>query len=125
MCPSTLPLTTALFAKLTRSPFTVPLTSTFWPKTQQVPTDYALHSHSFAGGQRQSKPGLSLLIALVALSLPSFGLERRHQDFLIVPASETVDDTLFALATMLAQFGVCRSIAAELGRRRECAFRAQ
>jgi Putative zinc-finger len=55
---------------------------------------------------RQSKPGLSLLIALVALSLPSFGLERRHQDFIIVPASETVDDTLLAAGKTVRVEGV-------------------
>ncbi len=43
---------------------------------------------------RLRQPGLRLLIMLLALSLPSFALERRHGDFVTVPASETVDDTL-------------------------------
>lgn len=55
---------------------------------------------------RQSKPGLCLLIALLALSLPSFGLERRHQDLIIVPASETVDDTLLAVGKSVRVEGV-------------------
>jgi hypothetical protein len=32
---------------------------------------------------------------LLALSLPSFALERRHAQFVTVAANETVDDTLF------------------------------
>jgi Putative zinc-finger len=55
---------------------------------------------------RQSKPGLSLLIALVALSSPSFGLETRHHDFIIVPASETVDDTLLAAGKTVRVEGI-------------------
>ena len=55
---------------------------------------------------RQSKPGLCLLIALLALRLPSFGLERRHQDFIIVPTSETIDDTLLAAGKTVRVEGV-------------------
>jgi predicted anti-sigma-YlaC factor YlaD len=45
---------------------------------------------------RLRQPGLRLLIVLLTLSLPSFALERRHGEFVTVPASETVDDTLLA-----------------------------
>jgi len=55
---------------------------------------------------RQSKPGLGLLIALLTLSLPSFALERRHQDFITVPASETVDDSLLAVGKTVRVEGV-------------------
>jgi hypothetical protein len=55
---------------------------------------------------RQSKPGLCLLIALLMLSLPSFALERRHQDFITVPASETVDDSLLAVGKTVRVEGV-------------------
>jgi cytoskeletal protein CcmA (bactofilin family) len=43
---------------------------------------------------RGPQPGLHLLIVLLALSLPSFALERRHGEFVTVAANETVDDTL-------------------------------
>ena len=55
---------------------------------------------------RQSKPGLCLLIVLLTLSLPSFALERRHQDFITVPASETIDDTLLAAGNTVRVEGV-------------------
>jgi cytoskeletal protein CcmA (bactofilin family) len=45
---------------------------------------------------RLHQPGLRLLIVLLALSLPGFGLERRHSEFVTVAANETVDDTLLA-----------------------------
>jgi len=45
---------------------------------------------------RLRQPGLRLLIVLLAMSLPTFALEPRHGDFVSVPASETVDDTLLA-----------------------------
>ena len=43
---------------------------------------------------RPRQPGLCLLIGLLALSFPGFGLEVRHRDFVTVAANETVDDTL-------------------------------
>ena len=43
---------------------------------------------------RPRQPGLRLLIVLLALALPGFGLEVRHRDFVTVAANETVDDTL-------------------------------
>ena len=53
-----------------------------------------------------SQPGLRLLIVLLVLSLPSFALERRHGDFVTVPASETVDDTLVAAGNTVRVEGV-------------------
>ena len=55
---------------------------------------------------RQSKPGLGLLIVLLMLSLPGFGLERRHQDLVTVPAHETIDDTLLVAAKTVRVEGV-------------------
>lgn len=43
---------------------------------------------------RLSKPGLGVLTVLLALSLPSSALDRRHGEFVTVAANETVDDTL-------------------------------
>ncbi|HLB89624.1 MAG TPA: zf-HC2 domain-containing protein, partial [Terriglobales bacterium] len=48
------------------------------------------------GRGRLPQPGVRLLIVLLALSLPSFGLERRHGGVVTVAANETVDDTLLA-----------------------------
>jgi hypothetical protein len=45
---------------------------------------------------RLRQPGLRLLIVLLALSLPSFALDRRHGEFITVAANETLDDTLLA-----------------------------
>ena len=55
---------------------------------------------------RLRQPGLRLLIMLIVLSLPSFALERRHADFVTVPSSETVDDTLAAAANTVRVEGV-------------------
>ena len=52
------------------------------------------------------QPGLRLLIVLLALSLPSSALERRHSEFVTVPASETVDDTLWAAGNTVRVEGV-------------------
>jgi cytoskeletal protein CcmA (bactofilin family) len=46
--------------------------------------------------RRLHQSGLHLLIVLLTLSLPSFGLDRRHGEFVTVAANETVDDTLLA-----------------------------
>ena len=51
-------------------------------------------------------PGLGLLIVLLLLSLPSSALERRHAEFVTVPASETVDDTLLASGNTVRVEGV-------------------
>jgi hypothetical protein len=56
--------------------------------------------------RRQSNPGLCLLIALLAFALPTFGLERRHDDFVTVPATETVNDTLLAVGKTVRVEGV-------------------
>jgi hypothetical protein len=57
---------------------------------------------------RRRQPGLRLLIviAMLALSLPGFGLELRHSDFVNVAANETVDDTLVATANTVRVEGV-------------------
>jgi hypothetical protein len=55
---------------------------------------------------RLRQPGLRLLIVLLMLSLPSFALERRHGEFVTVPASETVDDTLLASGNTVRVEGV-------------------
>jgi hypothetical protein len=52
------------------------------------------------------QPGLRLLIVLLALSLPGFGLEQRHSDFVSVAANETVDDTLLATGNIVRVEGV-------------------
>src|ERR1700730_1770582 len=51
-------------------------------------------------------PGLHLLIVLLTLSLSSFAMERRHGEFVTVPASETVDDTLLATGNTVRVEGV-------------------
>jgi len=55
---------------------------------------------------RLHQPGLRLLIVLLALSLPSFALERRHAEFVTVAANETVDDTLLAAGNTVRVEGV-------------------
>jgi hypothetical protein len=52
------------------------------------------------------QPGLRLLIVLLAFSLPGFGLEQRHSDFVNVAANETVDDTLLATGNIVRVEGV-------------------
>jgi cytoskeletal protein CcmA (bactofilin family) len=52
------------------------------------------------------QPGLHLLMVVLALSLPSFALERRHGEFVRVAANETVDDTLVAAANTVRVEGV-------------------
>src|SRR5271169_4608202 len=68
---------------------------------------------------RRGRPhhaGLRLLIVLLALSLPSFALERRHGDFVTVAANETVDDTLLAAANMVRVEGVVNGDLLAFGR---------
>jgi hypothetical protein len=55
---------------------------------------------------RLRQPGLRLLIVLLALSLPSFALERRHGEFVTIPSSETVEDTLLATGNTVRVAGV-------------------
>jgi Putative zinc-finger len=52
------------------------------------------------------QPGLHLLLLLVALSVPSLALERRHGELITVAADETVDDTLFAAGNTVRVEGV-------------------
>ena len=65
---------------------------------------------------RPHYPGLRLLIVLLALSLPSFALERRHGEFVTVTANETVDDTLVAAANMVRVDGVVNGDLLTFGR---------
>jgi Putative zinc-finger len=58
------------------------------------------------GRGRLRQPGLRLLIVLLALSLPSLALERRHADYVTVAANETVDDTLMAAGNTVRIEGV-------------------
>ena len=58
------------------------------------------------GRGRLPQPGVRLLIVLLALSLPSFGLEGRHGEVVTVAANETVDDTLLATGTIVRVDGV-------------------
>jgi len=55
---------------------------------------------------RLPKLGVRLLILLLAFSLPSFALERRHGEFVTVAANETVDDTLMATGNTVLVEGV-------------------
>jgi cytoskeletal protein CcmA (bactofilin family) len=59
-------------------------------------------------GRRWQLPklGLGLLIVLFTLALPSSALERRHAEFVIVPAGETVDDTLLVSGNTVRVEGV-------------------
>jgi hypothetical protein len=65
---------------------------------------------------RLRPPGLRLLIVLLALSLPSFALERRHGDFVTLAANETVDDTLLAAGNTVRVEGVVNGDLLAFGR---------
>ena len=65
---------------------------------------------------RLRQPGLRLLIVLLALSLPSFALERRHGEFVTVAANETVDDTLVAAGNTVRMEGVVNGDLLAFGR---------
>ncbi len=65
---------------------------------------------------RLHQPGLRLLIVLLALSLPSFALERRHGEFITVAANETVDDTLLAAGNTVRVEGVVNGDLLAFGR---------
>ncbi len=68
------------------------------------------------GRGRLRQPGLRLLIVLLALSLPSLALERRHADFVTVAANETVDDTLMAAGNTVRIEGVINGDLLAFGR---------
>jgi cytoskeletal protein CcmA (bactofilin family) len=55
---------------------------------------------------RMPQPGTYVLIVLLALSLPSFALERRHGEVTTVAANETVDDSLLATGDTVRVDGV-------------------
>src|SRR2546427_5962904 len=65
---------------------------------------------------RLHQPGLRLLIVLLALSLPSFALERRHGEFVTVAANETVDDSLLAAGNTVRVEGVVNGDLLAFGR---------
>jgi cytoskeletal protein CcmA (bactofilin family) len=68
------------------------------------------------GRRWRSHAGLCLLTVLLSLSLPSFALERRHSEFVTVPANETVDDTLLAAGNTVRVEGVVNGDLLAFGR---------
>jgi predicted anti-sigma-YlaC factor YlaD len=68
------------------------------------------------GRGRLRRPGLRLLIVLLAMSLPSFALERRQGEFVTVAANETVDDTLVATGNTVRMEGVVNGDMVAFGR---------
>jgi Putative zinc-finger len=68
------------------------------------------------GRGRLRPPGLRLLIVLLALSLPSFTLERRQGEFVTVATNETVDDTLVATGNTVRIEGVVNGDLLAFGR---------
>jgi len=68
------------------------------------------------GRLRQSGPRLLMLIVLLALSLPSFALERRKGEFVTVAANETVDDSLAAAGNTVRIEGVVNGDLLAFGR---------
>jgi hypothetical protein len=69
------------------------------------------------GRGRLRQPGLRLLIVLLALSLSSFGLERRDAEYVTVAANETVDDTLVAAGNTVRIEGVVKGDLVTLSKR--------
>ncbi|MGA7171176.1 MAG: polymer-forming cytoskeletal protein, partial [Candidatus Sulfotelmatobacter sp.] len=65
---------------------------------------------------RLPRAGFGLLIVLLTLSLPGFALERRHGEFVTVPASETVDDTLVVTGNTVRIEGVINGDLLAFGR---------
>jgi cytoskeletal protein CcmA (bactofilin family) len=55
---------------------------------------------------RLQQRGLSLLIVLLAFSVPGFSLERRHVEIVTVASKETIDDTLLATGEIVRVEGV-------------------
>jgi putative zinc finger protein len=68
------------------------------------------------GRERLRRPGLRLLIVLLALSLPSSALERRQAQFVTVAANETIDDTLVATGDTVRMEGVVNGDMLAFGR---------
>lgn len=68
------------------------------------------------GRRWRSHAGLCLLTVLLSLSLPGFALERRHSEFVTVPANETVDDTLVAAGNNVRVEGVVNGDLLAFGR---------
>ena len=68
------------------------------------------------GRGRLRQPGLRLLIVVLALSLPSLALERRHGEFVTVAANETVDDSLMAAGNTVRIEGVVNGDLLAFGR---------
>ena len=69
-------------------------------------------------GRRWRLPrlGLHLLVLLLACSLPSFSLDRRHGELVAVAANETVDDTLMATGKTVRVDGVVNGDLLAFGR---------
>jgi len=65
---------------------------------------------------RLHQPSLRLVVVLLAMSLSSFALERRHGDFVTVAANETVDDTLLAAGNTVRVEGVVNGDLLAFGR---------
>lgn len=65
---------------------------------------------------RLRQPGLRLLIVLLAFSLPSLALERRHGELVMVGANQTVDDTLLAAGDTVRIEGVVNGDLLAFGR---------
>jgi cytoskeletal protein CcmA (bactofilin family) len=57
-------------------------------------------------GRRSQLPRLGLLLVLVTFALPSSALERRHAEFVSIPAGETIDDTLLVSGNTVRVDGV-------------------
>jgi hypothetical protein len=64
----------------------------------------------------RSRSGLCLLTVVLALSLPSIALERRHSEFVTVAANETVDDSLVAAGNTVRIEGVVNGDLLAFGR---------
>jgi cytoskeletal protein CcmA (bactofilin family) len=65
---------------------------------------------------RLRQDGLCLLVVLLAFSLPSHALDRRHSEFITVAANEIVDDTLLAAANTVRVEGVINGDLLAFGR---------
>jgi hypothetical protein len=65
---------------------------------------------------RLQQSGLRLLIVLLALSLSGSALQRRHSEFVMVAANETVDDTILASGNTVRVEGVVNGDLLAFGR---------
>lgn len=68
------------------------------------------------GRRGRLRPNGLCLMVLLALSLPSQALERRHGEFITVAANETVDDTLLAAGNTVRVEGVINGDLLAFGR---------